>query len=149
MPSHFGITVIAPCRQAGPRGVRVGEFTLRRVIRSPLGNTEQYRITQMAVIKLQNKNDVEEFSNVVKLFGTLLDLTKQLQDSNNKFNASRLETAQFWNQYAIERASDKQLRTIASNDLVIVQNQIDSTDDFHIDMIEKIKAFFEKYKVEC
>jgi len=30
MPSHFEITVIAPCRQAGPRCVRGGEFLLRR-----------------------------------------------------------------------------------------------------------------------
>ena len=102
----------------------------------------------MPVIKFRNNEELQEWKNAIESLQSIISLADQDAKLAKQFFNARLQTAQFWKRYTVERTSDNKLRQIASNDL----NQLD-TDSILLesvvpDSLKKMLAFLKQYELE-
>jgi hypothetical protein len=102
----------------------------------------------MPIIKCRNKEEVQQWKNVISSFETMIQLANQESESVKLFCDSQLDMAKFWKQYAIERTNDSKLREIAINDLKQVESLVESVGSIVPDLLNKTFAFLKQLELE-
>jgi len=100
----------------------------------------------MPVIRFSSKQEYQRWKTVIGHFESMVSLADRDNEQFKQFCTTQLQTAQFWNRYAMERTNDMKLRDIAQNSLKQVETEIKLTETAVPGFLSKMLSFLRKFQ---
>lgn len=100
----------------------------------------------MPVIKFRNKEEAQEWKNVIKHFESIVELANEQSRLLKQSYDGQLQTAQFWKRYALERTSDSKLQAIALDSLKQIEIDAHLADSDIPHFLTRMSTFLKQFQ---